>query len=290
MPPFFSIIIINWNVREFLQKCLLSIYRETKNSSFEVLVIDNASSDGSGEMVQALNLPHLTLIRNNENRGFAAAVNQGLQQARGEYFLLLNPDTEFQSGTLDKLAVFLKENPRYCVAGCQLLNPDGTVQPSVRGFPTLLDQIQILCKLHHLYLSSSLRRYFALDFDYQKTQEVDQIMGAFFGIKRAVLEQIGFFDEKFYLWFEEVDFCQRAKKAGWPVVYAPIAQVIHYSGQSFRQLLPISRQWQFNQSMLHYFKKHHSFFAYFLLLLMQPLSLFLAFLVQIFSPLKVRGD
>lgn len=276
-----SIIIVSWNVREFLRKCLLSIYRETKSSSFEVLVIDNASTDGSGEMVQALHLSNLFLIQNDKNRGFAAAVNQGLRQARGEYVLLLNPDTEFQSGTLDKLAVFLKENPRYGVAGCQLLNPNGTVQPSVRRFPTIWDQIQILCKSHHLYLSSLLRRYFALDFDYQKTQEVDQVMGAFFCIKRAAVEQIGFFDEKFYLWFEEVDFCQRAKKAGWPVVYSPIAQVIHYGGQSFQQLLPLSRQWQFNQSMLHYFKKHHSFFACLLLLFIQPLSLSLAFWLQI---------
>lgn len=280
----FSIIIVSWNVREFLRKCLLSIYRETKNSSFEVLLIDNASADGSGEMAQALNLPHFTFIQNDKNRGFAAAVNQGLRQAKGEYLLLLNPDTEFKDGTLDKLAIFLKENPRYGVVGCQILNPDGTIQPSVRMFPDLFSQSLISLKLHHLIPAAKfLGKYFSKDFDYRRTQEVDQVMGAFFCIKRAVVEQIGLFDENFYLWFEEVDFCKRAKKAGWPIVYTSVAQTIHYGAQSFQQLLPLSKQWKFNRSMLYYFKKHHSFFVYLFLLLIQPLSLFLAFLVQIFK-------
>lgn len=257
-----SVIIVSWNVRELLKKCLESVFRFSQNTNFEIIVVDNASSDGTVEMLRQ-NFPQVTLITNAKNCGFAAANNQGIRQAKGRCVLLLNPDTEFIEDTLAKVVAKMESDPPIGVLGCQLLNRDGSIQPSVRRFPTVWSQLVILTKLHHVW-PTLLDNYLARDFDYPpplpllgeegiNVVEVGQVMGAFFCVRREVFDKIGLLDEGYFIWFEEVDFCRRAKKAGYKVVYWPGTRVIHHGAQSFKRQMTIKKQWWFFKSALRYF-------------------------------------
>lgn len=284
-----SIIIVNWNTKDYLKKCLESIKQIPRDFLLEVIVIDNHSSDSSPEMVRR-EFPEIHLIVNSENAGFARANNQALEIAQGKYLLLLNSDTQVKADTLKKAVEFIERHPPAGVVGGKILNPDGSIQPSVRNFPTLGSQILLLLKLHHLFPKFyPFKKYFAQDFDYNLEQEVDQVMGAFFMISKECMETVGFFDEKFWLWFEEVDFCKRAKAKGFKIIYTPEFETIHARGQSFAKLKALKEQIIFNNSLLYYFKKHSNRFNYYLLLFFYPISLFLALLVEILESLKTTN-
>ncbi len=271
-----SIIIVNWNVRELLRACLASIEKHLAGFSYEIFVVDNASTDGSADMV-AKNFPSVRLIANTKNAGFAKANNQGIALAKGEYILLLNPDTECVDDSLKRMTEFLDTRPDIGILGPKLLNADRTLQPSVRRFPTPLSQALILLKLHHFFPNlPPLKKYFAKDFDYEKAKEADQVMGAAFLIRRAMIEKIGPLDEKYHIWFEEVDFCKRAKNAGWKVFYDPRFSIVHRGGASFAQRLSTDKQKIFNASMRRYIKKYRGFFPWLLLISLHPASIFLA--------------
>jgi GT2 family glycosyltransferase len=212
VPITLSICIVNWNTRELLRACLQSIYRYPPNAPFEVIVVDNASSDGSAAMVQA-EFPQAVLIANTENLGYARGNNQAIQQAQGEYLLLLNPDTEVFPNTLNCALAFLAAHPETGAIGAKQLFPDGRVQPSVRGFPTpanLLWEVSGLARLFPRALGGYRMRAFA----YDRIAEVDQPMATFLMVRRAVVEQIGLMDEAFPLFFNDVDWCYRIKQAG----------------------------------------------------------------------------
>jgi len=281
-----SIIIVSWNVKNLLRKCLESIYRETKNLKFEVFVVDNYSQDKTVEMIKT-DFPRVNLIANQENAGFAQANNQAIHQAKGDFILLLNPDTEILENALEKMVDFMKSHSDAGVAGCQFLNSDKSLQPSVRRFPTFSSMSLIMLKLHRLFPKSNpIKYYLANDFNYSKTQEVDQVMGAFFMIKYEVIKKVGLLDKNFYIWFEEVDYCQRAKKNGWKIYYTPEAKIIHRFAQSFQQVTGLRKQLIFNHSLIYYFKKHKPFIEYLCLLFLHPLSLFLALIRQFFRSKK----
>jgi GT2 family glycosyltransferase len=248
-----SVIIVSWNVRDLLKKCLESIFRHTQDVAFEVIMVDNASTDGTLEMLKHY-FPNVKLIANQKNLGFAKANNIGIREAQGEYILLLNPDTEFIENSLEKVVQKMESDENIGVLGCRILNSDKSLQPSVRRFPTLASQLIILLKLHRLF-PSLLNNYLAKDFDYSKEAEAVQVMGAFFCVSRTVFEQIGLLDEEYFIWFEEVDFCRRAKKVGYKVIYCPEISIIHHSGQSFAQVDTLKKQWWFFRSALHYFSK-----------------------------------
>lgn len=255
-----------------MEKCLRSL--RFSSLVLEVIVVDNASADDSVVMVKTT-FPEVMIIANHENVGFAKANNQGLAVATGRHLLLLNPDTEVLPGALEKSLRFMEEHSEVGVLGCRLLNTDRTLQPSVRAFPTLVTQALILLKLHHLL---ALKNYLALDFDYEKTQSVDQVMGAFFMIRREVYETLGGLDERFYIWFEEVDYCKSVKEVGFQVWYLAEARVVHHGGQSFNQMMSLKKQRIFNRSLLYYFRKHHQSTSWLVLWCLQPVSLFLAWL------------
>lgn len=249
-----SVITVSWNVKERLFACIDSVLKGTIGLTAELFVVDNASSDASAEMV-AEQFPQVYLIRNEENRGFATANNQALKQAKGEYLLLLNPDMHLEQNTLPIMVQWMAEHSDVGVTSCKLVTETGETMREVRRFPTLWSQIIILCKLSSLF-PKTLAHYHYAELDLDKEHDVDQVRGSFFMIRRACLEQIGLFDEKFFLWFEEVDFCKRAKNAGWRVVYTPIAQAVDYKGQSFKQVSRLKkRKWYLN-SLFHYFRKH----------------------------------
>jgi len=272
-----SIIIVNWKVKSLLKKCLDSILKYQEDLALEIFVIDNNSKDGSLKMIKD-HYPQVKLIALESNQGFAKANNLGLREGEGKYFLLLNPDTEIREGFFKKVIKYLDKHTAIGILGPQILNPDQTIQESVRRFPTFFSQVLVLLKLKNILNNNKfLKHYLEKSFDYHKIQNVDQVMGAAFFIRRAVLNKIGFLDEKFFIWFEEVDYCQRAKKQGFIIKYFPEVSIIHQGGYSFQKQLAFQNQRIFNKSLLYYFKKHKSFLEYFLLLLLIPFNLFLTY-------------
>jgi len=254
--PRISIIIVSWNVADFLRECLQSILKQPSDVSFEVIVVDNASTDATVELVRK-EFPGVILIANDTNFGFAAANNQGILRASGEYLLLLNPDTQVLNNCLAMCLKIMAENHHIGILGCKHLNPDRTLQPSVRRLPRLVDQLLVATKLAKLLGNTqTIRRYYAKDFDYKKEQSAEQVAGSFLMFRRELLDEIGLLDEGFFIWFEEVDFCKRALDAGWEVWYTPRASIIHHGGQSFGQEVKWRNQLRFLASMSKYFQKH----------------------------------
>ncbi len=262
-----SIIIVNWNVCDLLRRCLRSIL-DTRCSMLEVIVVDNASTDGSVEMVRT-EFPGVHLIANADNRGFPAANNQGIAVARGRYVFLLNPDTEVLDDALATMVAFTDAHPDVGVVGPQLLNPDGGVQSSRRRFPTLLTAFFESTWLRPYPPRSPLQggscpyaprglleRYYVLDRPDDATQDVDWVDGAALMARQEAIQQVGVMDEGFFMYSEELDWCRRFREAGWRVVYLPEARIIHHRGKSSEQVVA-AKHIHFQTSKVRYFRKYH---------------------------------
>jgi len=281
-----SIIIVNWNTKQLLNNCLRSIYENAKKIDFEIIVIDNASSDNSVKMVKE-QFPQVTLIENHKNLGFAKANNQGLKVAKGKYILFLNSDTQVISNAIEIMVDFMEKNPNIGASGCKLLYPNAKLQHSCRMFPNFCVYLLITLGIRHLIPNAKIfRRYLMLDWDYNEIREVDQLMGAFIMTSRKVINRIGGFDERFWMYFEEVDFCYRVKKANWRIVFNPRAKIIHYLSQSGKQWTRFKKTKEAQISMRKYFKKHHSWMEALILRLFSFLGLFV---LQLFYWLKCYG-
>ncbi len=260
-----SIIIVSWNVRDLLRRCLQSIAdhrpptSDLRPPTSEIIVVDNASGDGSVEMVRS-EYPHVQLIANPTNRGFTGGNNDGLACARGRYILLLNPDTEVVGDALATMVAYADAHPQVGALGPQLLNPDGSVQSSRRRFPTLLTALFESTWLQSLAPRGILRHYYALDLPDDRPAEVDWVTGAALLVRREAMEQVGKLDAGFFMYSEELDWCKRIKDAGWKIVYLPSAQVIHHVGKSSDQVVP-QRHIYFQTSKVRYFYKHHGALA-----------------------------
>jgi len=252
-----SIVIVNWNVRELLRRCLNSIYQAGGNSlELEVIVVDNASADGSVAMVRE-DFPQVRLIANAENLGFTRGNNQAIAQSRGRYVLLLNPDTEVIGDALNTMVRYMDAHPQVGVLGPQLLNPDGSVQPSRRRFPTLATAFLESTVLQQWFPDNRiLRRYYVRDRGDDEVQAVDWVVGACLLVRRQAIEQVGLLDEAFFMYSEELDWCRRFKEHGWQVVYLPTAQVIHHEARSSEQVKALQHI-QFQRSKVLYFRKHY---------------------------------
>lgn len=249
-----SIIIVNWNVRDLLRECLRSLDAGRGALALEVIVVDSASADGSVEMVGA-EFPWVRLIACDDNVGFPRGNNLGLAEARGDYLLLLNPDTVVLGDALTVMRAYLAAHPAAGAVGPQLLNSDGTVQSSRRRFPTLATGFFESTWLQGL-APGVLRRYYALDLPDDTTAEVDWLVGACIMVPRAVYERIGGLDEGYYMYSEELDWCRRIVAAGRHVVYHPAARVIHHVGQSSDQAVT-ARHINFQRAKLRYYRKYH---------------------------------
>ena len=276
-----TIIIVNWNVRDLLRRCLHSIGEGTARELFgasqplqpgtpppvspathldlEVIVIDNASTDGSADMVRA-EFPTVQLVANQENRGFTAANNQGLALSRGRYVLLLNPDTEIVGDALTTMIRYLDAHPQVGVLGPQLRYPDGSLQSSRRRFPTLATALVESTIVQEWSADNRvLQRYYMSDTADDLIQPVDWLVGACLLARHQVYEQVGGLDEGYFMYSEELDWCRRIKDAGWEIVYLPSAMVIHHEGKSSEQVVP-ARHIHFQSSKVRYFHKHHGSF------------------------------
>lgn len=252
-----SICIVNWNTRELLRQCLLSIYNSVHDMDFEVLVVDNASTDGSSEMVRR-EFPAARLFANDGNTGFAAGCNLAIKNSKGRNILLLNSDTVAIPGAMSTMAEFLDSHPEAGVVGCRLLNPDGTVQLSCRKFPSLSwDYIRttLLSKAYHHFkpLRSVLNSLVHADSPAGR-RSVDWVSGACLMTRREVFDSVGLLDERFFMFCEEIDWCYRAKRSGWRIQYLPDAHVIHYGGGSSRHQRLLT-YWALAKSTYHYFRK-----------------------------------
>lgn len=281
-----SVIIVSWNVREKLRENLAALWQSEGDLIFEVFVVDNNSADGTAEMV-AREFPRAKLIANKKNYGFARANNQALKYVGGKYILLLNPDMKVFPETLTSMIGWLENNQQALVAGCKLINERSEIIRQVRRFPTVADQLAIILKLPHLF-PKILNKYLRADFDYEKAAPVDSIRGGFFMMRSEALERIGLLDERFFLWFEEVDYCRRVKESGGEVWYTPTAECLDYVGQSFKQVSRGRAQRYFRSSMLKYFKKWRPAWEYRVLKLAWPIGIMLAFFGEMFN-LKSRG-
>jgi len=278
-----SIIIVSWNVKEKLKDNLRALY-ESQNVNFEVFVVDNNSADGTAAMVKKY-YPRVKLIVNRENFGFAKANNQAIREAGGRYILLLNPDMRVFDDTLSNMFSWMNAHENAWVAGCRLLDESARVIKQVRRFPTLTDQLAVILKIPHIF-PSVLDKYLRNDFDYFKSASVDSIRGGFFMVRQEIIKKIGLLDERFFIWFEEVDYCRRVKQAGGQVWYMPTAECIDLMGQSFKQVNLAVKQKYFRDSMLKYFKKWRPAYEYWILKIAWPVGMLIAIIGE---KLKIKS-
>lgn len=253
-----SVIIVSWKVREKLKANLNALFNSQGDFKFEVFVVDNNSEDGSVEMINQ-EFPAVILIANQDNLGFAAANNQAIKKATGKFVLLLNPDMQVATDTLEKVLNWAVNNPQATVTGCKLISESGEIVKQVRRFPKLYDQLAVTLKLPHIF-PAIINNYLCFDFDYEKAAKVDSIRGAFFLINRDRYEKISgrnlpLLDERYFIWFEEVDFCREVYKLGGEVWYTPAASCIDYVGQSFKQVKLKRKQQYVGDSLVKYFAK-----------------------------------
>ncbi len=254
-----SVVIVNWNTGDLIRSCVESVYADLAAYAdlpafeTEVFVVDSASTDGSTPAVQA-QFPDAIYIYSPQNIGFGPSNNLALRQAMGDYILLLNPDTLVQPGAIQTLLRFMEQHPQAGAAAARLLNPDGSLQYSCSPEPTLKGEF---LRLFHL---GSVRPdgYYPMEtWDLATSRPVEVILGACMLVRKTVLDQVGLFDERFFMYNEETDLCHRIRQDGWQIYWVPQAQVTHYGGQSTRQMAA-EMFVQLYRAKITYFRKYHS--------------------------------
>jgi GT2 family glycosyltransferase len=255
-----SVVIVAWNARHYLELCLESLAAARTRRSMEILVVDNASTDGTAETVEA-RFPDVKLIRSDENLGFARGNNLAIRQCQGRYIALVNPDVIVLPGCLDALADFLDQHHTVGNVGPRVLNPDKTLQSSCRRFPTLWNNLCSAVGLERAFKGS---QFFAGEhmfyFPHDRTMLVDVIVGCFSMIRREAFDAVGLLDEGLFMYGDDVDWCRRCWKAGWEVVFYPGAQAIHDRGKTTAPY-PVRFAVAQQRSVLHYWSKHHGFWG-----------------------------
>ena len=251
MPPDVSLIVVSHNTRGHLERCLSEL-----GSGHEVIVVDTGSTDGSEELVRD-RFPHARLLVLAGNPGYGGASNEGIRLASGRHLLVMNADTWQLSHAVERLVDFAEREPTAGVVGPRLLNPDRTLQPSVRGFPSLWRLATEYLFLRWLApRSRALNAFYGSGFDHSTRREADFVTGAVMLVRRQMLDEIGVFDTTFFMFNEEVDLCYRARKAGWSVVFWPGAEFVHVGGASTAAVWPRMYREQL-RAHLRFFAKHH---------------------------------
>jgi GT2 family glycosyltransferase len=248
-----TVVVVSYNTKDLLARCLATVREQITTLQAEIVVVDNASTDGSPEML-AERFPKFTVIRNGENHGFAHAVNQGILAGIGRHILLLNSDATIIDGSVEHMVAHLDAHPRTAAVGGMLLNPDGTFQGSFADFPTLLDETLLLTGLSRWLLPPTFPSH--IEAESTEARAVDWVCGAFMMLKRRAVEEIGRLDEDYFMYAEEVDWCLRARCGAWSVDYLPEARAIHLVGASYGKA-PIRRRAQMYRSKWLYLRKHH---------------------------------
>lgn len=289
--PKLDVIIVNWNAGAALRECLQSL-AAPEQIGFEldrVVVVDNASADGSSRELDRLGLP-LTIIQNGENRGFAAACNQGAQNSRAHYLLFLNPDTRVPADTLAKSAQWMAntEARNTGILGVQLIGEDGEVSRSCARFPAPSMFLAKMLGVNRI-ISRFVPDHFYSEWDHKDSRYVDQVMGAYFLVRRGVFDQLGGFDERFFVYFEEVDFSFRARRAGWKTYFLASAQCFHRGCGTTDQVKAYRLFYSLQSRILYAFKNFGTIQACWLMLatlLIEPLARILEGAIRL-SPLRI---
>jgi len=260
-----SVIIVNYNAHGYILLTLEAVFRAVKNFTAEVIVVDNASSDGSvGQISQYY--PQTTIIQNPRNAGFAAANNIGLRRARGDFLLLLNPDTMVPEDIFELLLEFMNQTPDAGVAGCKILNADGSFSVDSRhSVPSPMTALWKQLGFNRLFPNSKIfGRYNLTYLDPDKTYPVDAISGSFMLLRRQVIEQAGLLDEEFFMYGEDLDYCYRINQTAWKVYYYAGTAILHYKGESTNKNA-FGYSWNFSRSLFLFYRRHFHYHFSFLM-------------------------
>jgi GT2 family glycosyltransferase len=250
-----SIIIINWNTKELLLGCLESIEKEDSRCEIEVIVVDNGSKDGSVEAVRD-NYPRVKMIQNGQNLGFAKANNTGIAASTGRYVCLVNSDVKVLPGCFKALIGYMDKNQSIGIMGPKILWPDMSLQDSCRRLPTLWNNLCEILYLNKIFPKSELfGGEHMIFFPHDRIIKVDGLVGCFLVIRRSALDDVGLFDERFFIYSEEIDLCKRFRESGREIVFYPDAQAIHYGRASSSQD-PSRFSFEQHRSRLQYWQKH----------------------------------
>jgi GT2 family glycosyltransferase len=287
-PVDISVVVVAWNAKKYVELCLQSLADAPPRRSSEVFVVDNASVDGTSEMIEA-RFPWVKLIKSAENLGFSRGNNVAIRQTMGRYVALVNPDVILFPGCLDALADFLEENPKVGNVGPRVFNPDMTQQSTCRRFPTLWNNFCSASRLESIFSGS---RFFAGEhmfyFPHDRTLSVDVIVGCFSMIRREALDDVGLLDEGLFMYGDDVDWCRRARNAGWDIVFYPGAQAIHDRGKTTAPF-PVHFAVAQQRSILHYWKKHYSPLKVLGIRSIMGLHHLLRYMVAVVSPRLRKG-
>lgn len=276
-----SIVVVTYKEDlDVLRRCFESVKTST-GLTHELIVVDNAARAATEKLLHEV-VTAAGYIPNSQNMGFAFAVNVGMRAAKGRHILLLNPDTEFKPDVLAKMIEHLDHDPEVGIASSIIRYPNGELQESIRRFPTLLNQLVMLFKIPHIMKRDPFtNRYMMRDVDPYVTQDVHSIMGAFMFIPRSTIEKIGLFDERYFIWFEEVDYCKMAHDAGLKIRHYADVEIIHHKGHSFDKLATIRKQRWIRQSLRKYMKKHHGVLSWAILWALTPVFVVLAYVAAV---------
>lgn len=290
-----SVIIVTYNSESFIKQCLDSVIFHTEGLEYEIIVVDNKSQDRTASIVYH-QYPHVRLIRNTRNIGFAAANNKGIIRSRGEYIYFLNPDSVLEHNAIGTLYDFLRNKPDAGAVGSRIEYFDGSLQLSCRRFPNYINVFFGRRSIFRLLFPRNplSRNYMMEDIDYTVEQPVDWVMGASMMVKRDVLLDIGLFDEDYFLFVEDTDLCMRMYKKNMKTYYLPTAKVRHYHGGSVRKRFNLS-QMNHNISMYKYYKKYYIIhpllqLCLYMAILLRLLSVSLAgFFIEIINVFNIPG-
>ncbi len=272
-----SIIVVTFKEDlDVLRRCFESVAK-SQGLSYELIVVDNSRRKETETLLREVTTT-ATYLPNPRNMGFAYAVNCGMRASTARHVLLLNPDTEFKPDILNKMVNHLDADQDVGIASSVIRYPNGDLQESIRRFPTLINQLVILCKIPHLLKRTNIiDRYMMRDVDPYTTQDVDSIMGAFMFISRQTIEKIGLFDERYFIWFEEVDYCKMASEVGLKIRHYADVEILHHKGHTFNKLATLKKQRWIRQSLRKYMKKHHGIFPWAILWTLTPVFILLAY-------------
>lgn len=289
-----SICIVSYRARDLLRDCLRSIYGTVDTLSFEIIVVDNYSDDGTLEMLKN-EFPDVRLIANDHNTGYTRPNNQAIRESNGRYIMLLNPDTLVKPNAISELVGFLEKRSEVGIVGPKVLNRDGTLQKQCRRSEARpWDAICYFSGLSRLFPKDKrFAGYLMTYLDEDLTHEAEAVSGSCMMIRREVIEQVGYQDENFFAYQEDTDYCRRTRLAGWKIFYHPQAQIIHYGGEGGSKVQPYRAIIEWHRSYYHYYRKHFAkdysiiFSAVYYLGMLIKLSLTL--LVNLFRKRKIVG-
>jgi GT2 family glycosyltransferase len=251
-----SVVILNYKMKGLLKNCVKSIYANTRYLDYEIIVVDNGSEDGVEEMVKK-RFPKVKFIQNEKNLGYGKGNNVGIREAKGEYVAIVNPDTSFKENSLKKMYDFMENHKDIGIVTPQLVNPDGTIQHTRCRFPGFLMPVYRRTPLKRLtFINKKIKKYLTLDKDYLKTMKTDWIFGAILFARKKSMDDVGLFDERFFLGFEDTDLCRRFWKKNYQVWYYPKTKVVHYPHRFSSKIFFSKALREHIFSWLKYFKKH----------------------------------